>query len=224
MKKNTNLLLTILILILSINIVKADCTPEEEKQLLEEVEKVELVYKHLGEVTKEDGSKVYNEYKVTAKNIPNEVYIYLYPFADEKFEETSEGPRITLKTGTWYYNMYSSKCDKTLKTITLTLPKFNMYSLDPLCDKVDTEDFKYCHKYYQNEISRETFERKVKAYRLEHHLDDKEIPKQEKENILKPVIDFLLEYYIYIIIGIVVIVTISALIIRINKKKRTVLK
>ena len=48
--------------------------------------------------------------------------------------------------------MYSEKCDETLKDITVTLPRFNEYSLDPLCDGVDTEDFRYCNKYYDSEI------------------------------------------------------------------------
>lgn len=225
MKKNNNLLFTILLLILSINIVQAECTEEEKKQITESINKVELIYKHLGEVTKEDGSKVYNEYMVTATNIPEGVYVHLYPFTDENFEETDEGLKLKLTTGEWHYYMYSEKCNEVLKDIELNLPKFNTYSLDPLCKDVDTEEFIYCHKYYQNDMSRETFERKVKEYRKINHLDDKDINnKNNKTNIIKSIINFLLKYYIYIIIFIGVIVLIVPIILIRKKRKRTILK
>lgn len=225
MRKKRNLLFTILLLILSINVVEAECTKEEESEIKKQLNKVELIYKHLGEVTKEDGSKVYNEYMVTATNIPEGVYVHLYPFTDENFEETEEGLKIKLTTGEWHYYMYSEKCNETLKDIELNLPKFNIYSLDPLCKDVDTDDFIYCHKYYQNEISRETFENKVKTYRQMNHLDDKNIDNNNENNILKPVIDFLLKYYIYIIIsiGILVLIILPITLIR-KKRKRTILK
>ena len=58
MKKNNNLLFTILLLLLSINIVQAECTTEEENSIRKEIDKIEIVYKHLGEVTKEDGTPI----------------------------------------------------------------------------------------------------------------------------------------------------------------------
>ena len=76
MKKNNNLLFTILLLLLlSINIVHAECTTEEENNIRKEIDKIEIVYKHLEEVTKEDGTKTYNEFMVTAKNME---YMYTY--------------------------------------------------------------------------------------------------------------------------------------------------
>ncbi len=224
MSKNNNLLFTILLLILSINIVQAECTEEEKKQITESINKVELIYKHLGEVTKEDGSKVYNEYMVTATNIPEGVYVHLYPFTDENFEETEEGLKLKLTTGEWHYYMYSAKCNEVLKDIELNLPKFNTYSLDPLCKDVDTDDFIYCHKYYKGDISRETFERKVKEYRQLNHLDDSNNPKNIKTNIIKPIINFLLKYYIYILITIGVSLLTVLLVKIIQKRKRTILK
>lgn len=226
MKKDKNLLFTILLLILSINMVKAECTKEEEDKIKEDINKVEIIYKHLGEITQEDESKVYNEYMVTAKNIPKEVYVQLYPFTEENFEKTNEELKIKLTTGTWHYYMYSEKCDKTLKDITVNLPKFNVYSLDPLCKDVNTDEFAYCYKYYQNEISRETFEKKVKEYRKINHLDDKKANNDIKENnVIKSTVDFLLKYYVYIIITIAAIILIIILVILIKKKnKRKILE
>ena len=57
--------------------------------------------------------------------------------------------------------------------------------------------------------------------------DDKKIDNNDvkKKDYLKPIVDFLLEYYLYIIIGIGIIVLISLLVLIIKKKKkRTILE
>ena len=75
MNKRKSLLFIFVLTIFSTNIVKAECTTEEENNIKKEIDKIEIVYKHLGEVTKEDGTKTYNEFMVTAKNIPDGVYV-----------------------------------------------------------------------------------------------------------------------------------------------------
>ncbi len=226
MKKNKYLLFTIMILFLNISYVNAECSDEELNQITKEIDKIEITYKHLGEVTKEDGSKVYNEFLVTAKNIPENVYVHLSPMTEENFDETTEDLKIKLTTGTWYYNMYSSKCETVVDTITVKLPTFNIYSLDPLCEGIDGEDFKYCGKYYEYQIDRETFERKVKAYRIEHKIGQEDTTKVEKENNFFPkILDILKDNYLYIlgVLGVLLIITIIIIIIS-KKKKRKILQ
>lgn len=226
MKKNKYLLFAIMILFLNISYVNAECSDEELNQITKEIDKIEITYKHLGEVTKEDGSKVYNQFLVTAKNIPENVYVHLSPMTEENFDETTEDLKIKLTTGTWYYNMYSSKCEIVLDTITVKLPTFNIYSLDPLCEGVDGEDFKYCGKYYEYQIDRETFERKVKAYRIEHKIGQEDTTKVEKENnFFQKILDILKDNYLYIlgVLGVLLIITIIIIIIS-KKKKRKILQ
>ena len=226
MNKRKSLLFILMLTIFSTNIVKAECTTEEENNIKKEIDKIEIVYKHLGEVTKEDGSKVYNEFLVTAKNIPENVYVHLSPMTEENFDETTEDLKIKLTTGTWYYNMYSSKCETVVDTITVKLPTFNIYSLDPLCEGIDGEDFKYCGKYYEYQIDRETFERKVKAYRIEHKIGQEDTTKVEKENnFFQKILDILKDNYLYIlsVLGVLLIITIIIVIIS-KKKKRKILQ
>lgn len=226
MKKNKYLLFAIMILFLNISYVNAECSDEEINQIIKEIDKIEITYKHLGEVTKENGSKVYNQFLVTAKNIPENVYVHLSPMTEENFDETTEDLKIKLTTGTWYYNMYSSKCETVVDTITVKLPTFNIYSLDPLCEGIDGEDFKYCGKYYEYQIDRETFERKVKAYRIEHKIGQEDTTKVEKENnFFQKILDILKDNYLYIlsVFGVLLIITIIIIIIS-KKKKRKILQ
>ena len=51
MNKRKSLLFILMLTIFSTNIVKAECTTEEENNIRKEIDKIEIVYKHLGEVT-----------------------------------------------------------------------------------------------------------------------------------------------------------------------------
>ena len=129
--------------------------------------------------------------------------------------------KIKLTTGKWYYSLYSSKCEREIDTIEVKLPTFNMYSIDPLCEGIDGNDFKLCGKYYESHVSRDIFEKKVKDYRKRHvvinndNIDEKNI----KEN---KIINFIINNRIYLIgtAGILIIIGIIIISIKkINKRK-----
>lgn len=212
--------IALLLTLVNIHVVYADCSDEEINNLKKEIDKIEITYKHLGEVTKENGNKVYNEFMVTAKNIPDNVYVHLFPMTEENFIEEDNELKIKLTTGEWHYSLYSSLCETTIDEIIVKLPTFNIYSLDKLCDGIDGNDFKLCGKYYEFTVSREVFERRVKEYRKNHIISDNE--KAIKENIIDKIIVFVKKYYIYILIIVLLIIaiaSISAIIKRINKRK-----
>lgn len=226
MKQLKYILFSFLIIFLSIISVNAQCTNEELLAEKEKAENIKITYKHLGEVTKDDGSKVYNEFLVTTKNIPEGIYVHLSPMTEENFDESMDDLKIKLTTGTWYYNMYSSKCETVVDTITVKLPRFNIYSLDPLCEGIDSDDFQLCSKYYEYEFSRETFEKKVKTYRLENNIGkiDNNV-KEKNNNILKTILNFIETYNLFIVGFLIIILIILIVIIIISKKKkRTVLE
>lgn len=228
MRKPKYILFSFLILFLSIISVNAQCTNEELLTEKEKAEKIIVTYNHLGEVTKDDGSKVYNEFLVTTKNLAEGQYIYLSPLANEDFIEKDNTIQITLTTGKWEYNIYSSKCKEIVKTINVRLPKFNMYSIDPLCKDIDGDDFILCSKYLEYEVSRETFERKIDEYRKTHTINNEDNNKEENINInyiINKALDFINKYNFYIA-GFLLVILIILIIIIIKKKskKRSILE
>lgn len=228
MKQLKYILFSFLIIFLSIISVNAQCTNEELLAEKEKAENIKITYKHLGEVTKDDGSKVYNEFLVTTKNLAEGQYIYLSPLANEDFVEKDNTIQITLTTGKWEYNIYSSKCKEIVKTINVNLPKFNMYSIDPLCKDIDGDDFTLCSKYLEYEVSRETFERKINEYRKTHTINNKDNNKEENINInyiINKALDFINKYNLYIA-GFLLVILVILIIIIIKKKlkKRNVLE
>lgn len=221
MKKNKYILFTFLILSLSILSVNAECTKEDLLSEQEKANNIKITYSHLGEVIKEDGSKVYNEFLVTAKNVEEGQYIHLTPFTNNEFIEKDNTIQITLTSGKWEYNIYSSKCDEIIKTINVKLPRFNTYSLDPLCKDIDSDDFPLCSKYLEYEVNRETFERKITEYKKTHA--NKE-PEEVKDNfsikdIINKVLEFVSEYNLFIA-GFLLIILIILLVIIVNKRKK----
>lgn len=228
MKQLKYILFSFLIIFLSIISVNAQCTNEELLAEKEKAENIKITYKHLGEVTKDDGSKVYNEFLVTTKNLAEGQYIYLSPLANEDFVEKDNTIQITLTTGKWEYNIYSSKCKEIVKTINVNLPKFNMYSIDSLCKDIDGDDFTLCSKYLEYEVSRETFERKINEYRKTHTINNKDNNKEENINInyiINKALDFINKYNLYIA-GFLLVILVILIIIIIKKKlkKRNVLE
>ena len=218
--KKKNFIITIILLCLFINHVSASCNTEELNTLKQQVSKVKITYQHLGAITKEDGSVTYDEFLVTTKNIPEDIYIHLYPMTSQKFEDSEEGLNIKLTTGNWEYNFYSSKCDTYIDTLKINLPKFNIYSLDPLCNDIDSKEFKLCSKYYEYDVSREDFEQRINAYRKAHIQENKKTEAEQKtSNIINLVMNFISKYNNYILISLAIILFILVLISYITRKK-----
>lgn len=220
MKRVYYLMMTFISMFILISTAVAECSDEERINLKNQIGKVIISYSHLGEVVKEDGSIVYNEFMVTTSNIPDGVYIYLYPTTLEKFETLDNGDlKIKLTTGTWKYNFYSSKCQNIIDTISVSLPTFNKYSLDPLCDGIDGSEFKLCGKYYEEEVSRENFEQRLNSYKKIHVKEEKNEVNNDKNNIINSIFTFIKSYYFYLIAAILFIVLIS-LIVKIISERR----
>ncbi len=211
-----------LIIFLGIPIVNADCSNEEIELLKKEANKIKVTYEHMGKVETYDGP-TYNRFNVEITNIPDNFYIKIYD--DTKY--TPENGTVTkeLLYGKWQIKVYSEKCEKEIDTISFKLPKFNMYSLDPLCKGIDGNDFPLCGKYYEYDVSYDSFKQRVEHYRITHKIEDNtDEPKEEKNNF-DIILKYLNEYKVYISIGLGTILVITLIIILIKKKRnRGVLK
>ena len=72
----------------------------------------------------------------------------------------------------WFLTKYNKKCYQIgtenlvkIGNINVKLPKFNSYSLDPLCDGINTDEFPLCSKYLEYQPSYETFVKKIEEYK-----------------------------------------------------------
>ena len=223
MRKIKCLILIAIVTCLDFSCVRAQCSDEEIETLKKEASKIKITYEHLG-VIKENNVEVHNKFLVVTSNIYDDFYIHLSPFATEDFIEEDDSLKINLTTGTWHYQVFSSKCGIKISDIEVNLPRSNIYSLDPLCEGIDDEEFPLCGKYYKYDVDYETFEKKVTSYRLQNNLDNQE-KKQEDESILNKVLSFISEYKIFLLITLgVILLIISIILITSKDKKRKILK
>lgn len=226
MNKINKILLT-LILLLSFSYAKADCSEEELTKLKEEADKIEITYKHLGKYTNEIGEEFYDRFNVKVINISNDFYIIIDDNSDDKLAPQNNSIEKRLITGSWKFNIYSNKCTEKIDSIDVKIPKFNMYSLDPLCEGVDGEDFELCGKYYNYYISYEDFKQRVERYRYINKIgiENGQNNKKENSNLINKIFELIKPYKIYILYIVPSIIIFIVLIYVILKRKnRGVLK
>lgn len=227
MKKIKYILFTFLILSLSILSVNAECTKEEINVLKQEANKIKVTYKHLGAVETKIGTD-YSKFKITVKNINNDFKVYI-PIYEVELEESNGTAEYELSTGNWTLEIYSEKCEESVRSISFRLPTFNKYSLDPLCEDIDGEKFQLCDKYLEYQVSYDTFKRKVEEYRSTHEIKKDDNKNAEEHSYMKVILNKLLEFmikyqiYILIVLGVLLLILIIIIVTK-KKKKRGVLE
>ncbi len=220
MKKIKYLIFTLIFISLSVSYVSASCTSEELSKLKAEASKIKVTYKHLGKIEYEDGDVTYSLFDVTMKNIPDNFYIKI-PKLTATFEPTNGTAVAKINTGKWQLEVYSNKCEEMVGVINVELPKFNTYSLDPLCEGIDESEVPLCGKYYEYDVSYERFKETVSAYRDNHMINNEETD-DEKENFSKvfnKISKFIVKYKLYFITFSIIII-LTPIIIKLFKKKK----
>lgn len=223
MKNIKYIIFTLLISFISIFHVNASCTDEEITSLKELANDIKITYKHLGKIEDEEGI-YYNIFEVNIKNIDDDFYI-LYLNDTEKLVATDGKITKNFNNGTWKFNIYSNKCGIKITDIDVYIPRFNTYSLDPLCEGIDGNDFPLCGKYYEYDVSYDNFVDRVNYYRSIHDIDENiNDEKKDEKNLISLVYDsilnFFINYKLYIIISIAILLIVIVLFIIIRKRKK----
>ena len=153
MKNIKYIVFMIVFLFVNVFCVDASCTNEELNSLKELVNDIKVTYKHKGKVETDEGGVSYNVFDVKVKNIPNDMYISL--MNGSVILKPVDGEIVeSFNNGIWNFNIYSNNCKEKIDTIEVFIPRFNMYSLDPLCEGIDDNDFPLCGKYYEYDVCR----------------------------------------------------------------------
>ena len=224
MKNIKYILFTLLFLFFNVICVNASCTDEELLELKNLADDINITYKHLGKVENDEGI-FYNRFDITVKNIPDDFYILTLDNTI-KMVPSNKTIKKMFNNGTWYFDIYSNKCDEKISVIKVYIPKFNKYSLDPLCEGVDGDKFPLCGKYYEytDDITPTEFQERVKHYRLIYNIKQNDTDLSEENNfkvVFNNVFNFVSEYRIYFLIVLLClfISTIVVIIVRRSKKR-----
>lgn len=217
MNLNKYITFTILLFLLCITSTYAACTQEE----LNDFKKIEQDYKVTYEFDKNT-----KDYRVTFYIPYIEKYVYeIDQNINLENAVASTGKSFTvsgIKTGDYRIEVVGTTvaCNDTLKEIILKLPKYNVYSEDPLCAGI--EEFVLCQPTYDKDIDYDTFVSRVNTYKKSktEKLDEK--PKEEpQENVIIEYIkDNLIQIIIITIFIILVTITIIVTAKSIRKSRR----
>jgi len=240
MKKIILSLFAFSLLIPTIKSVKAEeyvCDTEEYNAYKLLADQIELSYEHVEDLVDENGNKVNNMFNIVVNNLHLRLALY----------NVSNGTGIsgiwanngTIKSynyspGTYTFEVraFSAYCDdEVFRTISITIPKYNEYSEREECSDVNPNKFAMCDPYYQGAINEETFKTRVEQYKNQNkeelvNPEDKEngqmkddyVEKEKNKNFLEQLLDFITQYYLYLIIGVVILIAIIITLIILSKK------
>lgn len=218
MIKNKLLFIALLSLFIP-STIYADCTKEE----INNFKKIEDDYKITYEFNKD--TKLYT---LTFYSPEPDIYDYTSPDSNT-FLNCEVINNNTVKCSNIQSDEYNfeiigmtDSCDITLKKIKITLPKYNTYSEDPLCEGI--EEFVLCQPTYDKDIDYETFVSRVNSYKKNHpvkeDIDEKKEEPKEQNKIIKYIQDNLFQIIIMIVFITLVIMTIILTAKSIKKSRR----
>jgi len=225
--RNIKYIILILIsLFVNVFYVNASCTDDELSILKSKAKDIKITYKHMG-IIEEDNSIFYNNFEVKVNDIDEDLYISLYN--NSLILEQINGEIVhVFNNGTFIFDVYSRSCKEKIDSIKVYIPKFNRYSLDPLCEGIDGNDFPLCGKYYEYDVSYDNFVDRVNYYRITHNVDiSKDVNDNDNGNnflkLYNYFLSFIKDYSLYFIISLIIILFILVLsIILIKRRKRGV--
>lgn len=208
--KVKHIIFTILLfLIMNVN-VYAYCDRSDILRVKGEANRIEVDIKKL----KTSEGKYTGSFRVIINGLTSEMsikdvnsdisYSYNDVISDVLTIDNITGTTLKLKV---YYDRCSSNL---VRTIEYRLPVYNIYSENELCEGLN-EEVTVCDPWYQGEVNEELIKEEVSKYKDSNKNLD--ITKGSSE-----IIEFLSNYYLYIIISIILIVTI--IVILIVRKKR----
>lgn len=216
MKKIKYLTLMLLLFMIKNNDVNAICRDSAIEPYRNEAEKIEIFYSY-NDAYYVDGNKINGTYKIELKNMQDKMYAQILGM-DTKFGYEEDNLVIIegVESGIQNLAIYYEPCNERLKIIKLNLPKYNKYSDREECIGISAVELDVCDKWYPYELNESTFHYKLTEFHKKQQLKE-EVQKDENKE-LKSIINFWENYNIYIILGIIVVISLFILIV-IKRKK-----
>ena len=222
MIKKRYLTLTLALSLIGMNKSYAACTQEQ----LDAFKLVEKEYKITYELNRST-----KDYTVKLQENENNKYEYVFSenLVKDKILSVENNTTIIERVYPGEYTVYirskEELCNDNLKTITIKLPRYNIYSEDPLCDGI--EEFYLCQETYEKEIDRETFESRINTYKKSKEQQNKQETSKDneaKEKGLNELLTYIqnnpIQVIIVVIFIILVIITIIVTIKQSRKSRR----
>jgi len=208
------LLLTILLFFFITPKVNALCSKNNMLEVKEKANNITLETQY----NKNENNIDTGNFNITFKGLTKELYILNKKTGEKYYYNNTDNGTFTIynqPTGNYEFTVHYDICySELMRTINYKLPKYNHYANNTLCEGLKDE-LDICSRTYQGELTKEELEKKVKEFRNEFGIKE---PEEIPNTTFEKIINILLKYYPYIIVGIIVIVAITLKLV-INKKR-----
>lgn len=194
-------------LIINTNIIYAECTTEEQEYYKSIEDKYQTTYVFDKE------SRTYTM-TLTYGDISTFTYIIDNSAIEYANIESYDDRMVISNLIPGKYGIYvvgtTDSCDDLFKTEEITLPEYNQYAYDPVCEGI--EEFVLCRPTYDKELDYDIFISRVNSYKKNKANQDKTDNNTEEKPTIKEWFKDNYMYFIYAIIGIVVLLIIALII------------
>lgn len=192
--------------------VDADVCDNDDIARLKEIAKlVTVTSDYIEEYEKTDNYGVYN---VGVHGLTNEIYgelISSSSITSFNYDDSDSNGDVEKEiiSGKYKLYLYSSNCDNTLlRKVEVVLPVYNFFSTYDECKGINENDLKVCNKFLDDNITYEDFIKNINEYK--NKIDKNKGAKEES---------LITKYkYVFIIVGVVFVITIIFILIRNHKR------
>ena len=216
MKKIKVMLFVFSLLMVMPNITKAKCDYEEKSRLQTLASNLNFTYNYTKIKEENNFSKV--GFNITIANMQSELYVVeqtnqkiFYYNNQKEIVISNYNPGSTIEF--IVYANTNSCLGERLITNYVTLPPYNQFYKDPICDGV--VGYQLCNRWAYVSMSYDEFVENVKSYK-EKMNQGNILPEEPDEDLIEKIIAFLSKYSFYLFGGIIIIC--SGLIIYLKRK------
>lgn len=208
MKSLIKYFFAMLIFFFSCNIIYAECDDKTISNLKLQANNIEINYKYNYDLYNEDFDlEIVNIFDIYVTGLTNEMYLYVEfdgQGVNYYYDDLIDGIlKINTINGgsTLKLIVYSTECNQKIKTINYTLPYYNLYSDDELCKQY--ADASVCSEFLDYDITYKDFKNKIDEYinKINGNTNS-----NDNNNLFSKLIDFIKNYYIYILISVGIVV------------------
>lgn len=228
---NKYLLYVFLLLICLVPLnVKADCSDASISQLKEKANNIKIEYYHdadatyydydKGEEVKQDG--VIN---LSLSGLDSSFYVVDNSSGWEIYPDSYENGKLIIPSvlnNYKEYDIYSTECVVKLRSISISIPNYNKYHDDPICDGIE-DDFELCGEFVTENVDYDTLKKKADEYKEDNAIATDKTSDNKAVKAKNNIFDFISKYLVFIIIGVIVLILVSIIIVK-RIRNRSVLE
>lgn len=184
----------------------ADCSHETVSNYSKILGNINYTYRY-----REENKKA--KFDIILLNVPTDFYV-----RDEVTDKyyMSDGKEMVFSSyepnATYRFEVFpdiNACSDIGARYIYVTVPGYNPYYNDPVCDGVT--NYQYCNRWFQNNLSYKDFVAEVTAYKERRKTEEVISDKKVNRDTMNYILDFLKRYYM-IILPIIIVSTIGYII------------